>query len=271
MRLTHFLAEELNNENEIHDFLTDTLGIDSEDFVVNSDKTVTLNNDLTVDQVYGQSLKRLPVKFKAIHGDIWINNCSLETLIGLPAEISGSLIITNSRIKNLRFAPKKVGEKADVILQSNRNLISLEGCPQEVENFDISDNHHLKSLVGGPVKVNRNYKVDTCNGLESIEGIANHIGKNLSMCNNRSLSSLKGIHKLVAYCGGKIDVSGNHFESHLLGLLLVKGTTGLSYKFGGKATKVFDIIEKCRADGKDEFDAQTEIMDIPELYPFAKL
>lgn len=271
MRFKHFLAEEFRDEDEINDFLVNTLGIDEDEFTINSDKSVSLHSDLNLDQVHGQSLKRLPVKFKEIQGSVWICNCSLETLIGLPSSIDGSLCIINSRIKNLRYAPKQLGEDGDLVIQNNRNLISLEGCPEEVMDFNLSDNHHLKSLAGGPTKVKRNYKVDTCNGLQTIEGIATHIEKNLSLCNNRSLSSLQGIHKVVAYCGGKIDVSGNHFKSHLLGLLLVKGSKGLSYKFGGKATKVFDIIEKCRAEGKDEFDAQTEIMDDPELYPFAKL
>ena len=273
MRFNELITESqaLNDEQEISEFLTDSLGIDSDDFDINSDLSVTLHTDLNIDAVNGLAIKRLPIKFKEIQGDVWINNCVIDSLIGLPAEINGSVILLNTRIKNLKFCPKLTGEESDLILQHNRNLESLEGCPVEIpNNFDLSDNHAIKSLENGPKKVGRNYKVDTCDGLETISGIAEEIGKHLSLCNNRKLESLEGISKKIKHCGGKLDVSGSHFKSAIMGVVVVKGITGLEYKFGGEATRAFDIIFACRNQGKDALECQDLLIDAG-LQRFAKL
>lgn len=268
MRFKEFLTETPTDEASIREFLNDTLGLDNSDFIINDDKTVSLHTDLNIDPVHGQTLKRLPVKFKEIDGDVWINNCSLETLIGLP-EVVESLYLINTRIKDLRFAPKVFF--GDLVINNNRNLSSLTGCPAEVPgDFSCCDNHELKSLEGGPKKVGKSYKIDTCNALKSIDGIAETIGKHLSICNNRALDNLEGINKKVKSCGGKLDVSGNYFTHSIMGVVVLKGITSLEYKFGGKASKAFEIIFKCRDEGKDALECQDLLIDAG-LQDFAKL
>ena len=268
MRFKEFLTETPTDEASIREFLNKTLGLDDSDFIINQDKSVSLHTDLNIDPVHGQSLKRLPVKFKEIDGDVWINNCKLETLIGLP-EVVENLYLINTFVKDLKFAPKTF--YGDLVINNNRNLKSLAGCPTEVPgDFSCCDNHELESLVGGPTTVGKSYKIDTCNSLKSIEGIAETIGKHLSICNNRKLDNLEGINKKVKSCGGKLDVSGNYFTHSIMGVVVVKGITSLEYKFGGKASKAFDIIFKCRTEGKDALECQDLLIDAG-LQDFAKL
>ena len=268
MRFKQFLSESPQDESTIREFLTSILKIDSSDFVINEDKSVSLFNDLNIDAVYGQSLKRLPIEFKQIDGDVWINNCNLETLIGLPDSVE-NLYLINTRIKDLKYAPTTIS--GDLIVNMNRNLVSLKGCPEKVSgDFSCSDNHKIESLVGGPVEVGKSYKVDTCNSLKSIDGIAEQIGKHLSICNNRALNNLQGISKKIKNCGGKLDVSGNYFTHSIMGVVTIKGITGLEYKFGGKATKAFDIIFKCRNEDKDALECQDLLIDAG-LQDFAKI
>jgi hypothetical protein len=189
-------------------------------------------------------------------------------LIGLP-EVVESLYLINTRIKDLKFAPKVFF--GDLVINNNKNLKSLVGSPVEVPgDFSCCDNHELESLEGGPRTVGKSYKIDTCNTLKTIDGIAEKIGKHLSICNNRKLDNLAGISKKVKSCGGKLDVSGNYFTHSVMGVVVVKGITGLEYKFGGKASKAFEIIFKCREEGKDPLECQDLLIDAG-LQEFAKL
>jgi len=268
MRFKEYLLEAPQDEETIKEFLTETLGLHPSDFLIKEDNSVTLFSDLNIDAVHGQTLKRLPIKFNEIDGDIWINNCQLETLIGLPA-IAENIYLINTRIKSLKYLPKTI--HGDLVINNNRNLASLEGCPDSVPgDFSCSDNHELLSLEGGPKEVGKSYKIDTCNKLKSIEGIASTIGKHLSICNNRGLDNLEGISRKVKSCGGKLDVSGNYFSRAIMGVVTLKGITGLEYKFGGKASKAFEIIFKCREEGKDALECQDLLIDAG-LQEFAKL
>ena len=263
MQFKDFLSENRQDKNSVLEFLTGALNLDQEDFNINEDLSVSLFVDLDISNNSASSLRRIPVKFREIQGSVWISNCKLETLIGLPAKIDGGVYITNARITNLRYCPQQLGDDGDIVLQNNRELVSLEGCPSDVpQDFSLNDCHKITSLEGGPKTVGHNYKVDTCDGLTSIKGMPTKIGKHLALCNNRNLTSLAGISKMLKECGGKLDVSGSRFTSSIMGLLVIKGFTGIEYKFGGaEATKAFEIIFNCRKDGKDALDCQEALFD----------
>ena len=272
MRFKDFLLEERQDRDSVKEFLTNELELDESDFEIHPDLSVSLFSDLNIETNKAQSIRRLPVKFREIQGSVWISNCKLESLVGLPHKIDGGINITNTRIKNLRFCPQELGSDGDVVLQNNRDLESLEGCPKTIpKTFGLTDCHKIVSLEHGPSEVGYNYKVDTCNSLTSIKGMPTTIGKHLALCNNRELRSLAGISKMLKSCGGKLDVSGSRFTSAIMGLVLIKGFTRIEYKFGSKdATAAFEIIFKCRNEGKDELECQDALIDAG-LQEFAQL
>ncbi len=92
----------------------------------------------------------------------------------------------NNNLRSLRGGPKIVEKRYDC---SDCNLISLEGCAEEVGSFYCYNNKNLKSLKGGPKIVGGYYECSRC-GLESLEGCAEEVS-GFNCCNNRNLESLK--------------------------------------------------------------------------------
>ena len=117
--------------------------------------------------------------------------------------------------------PEKID--GDFYCFSNQ-LTRLEGCPQEVGgDFNCSSNK-LTSLEGGPVKVD-GHCIYAGNSLESLTGVAETVGEQISLRNNE-LKNLKDIHRKIKFIGGNYaNFSNNPIESHVVGLLLIKGLT----------------------------------------------
>ena len=282
MRFKQFLSltettEEVGDKTEIiKNFLLRDLGIGERKFKINEDFTVELFCDLEISgQLDAGRVKRLPLKFSKIHGDVWLSQCRLTTLIGLPDELDGDLILINTNIKDLSHCPKIVGEGHGIEIANCPYLVSLKGCPEEIpKNFTINVCHNLKSLEFGPKKVGKNYKIDD-SGITNIDFIAEEVGKNILLTNNRYLATLSGIHQKVKSMNGVIDVSGSSIKEAIMGLMILsskKGCKGYKRLFSGnsKASKAFGIIEKALNDGKDLIDAQDELID-NDLGNFAKL
>jgi hypothetical protein len=125
-----------------------------------------------------------------------------------------------------------------------RNLISLKGAPDEVDgNFDCGENE-LTSLEGGPTVVKGHY-ICSHNNLTSLKGAPKEVGGGFFARNNmlaslegapalvdgdfsvsdNKLTSLKDIHKQVKEIDGVFYCTGNPLESHVLGLMKIKGLT----------------------------------------------
>lgn len=102
-----------------------------------------------------------------------IIDCSqspVTSLRGCPAEVA-YLKASECKLRNLQDAPKKV-HNMDV---SYNEIVSLDGCPQEVEgDFDCSGNY-LRSLHGGPLKVHGDFDC-TENRLMSLDGAPAYVG-----------------------------------------------------------------------------------------------
>jgi hypothetical protein len=108
----------------------------------------------------------------------------------------------------------------------NKNLTSLEGCPEViVGGFNVDENQSLTSLLGGPREVSSYYSAERC-GLTSLDGLPGKIGGFLSIDIN-PLTSLQGINKLKEMVGN-IFVSKCPIKSHILGVFFIKGCTGVN-------------------------------------------
>jgi hypothetical protein len=64
-------------------------------------------------------------------------------------------------------SPNKDGD----LIISNKQLTSLDGCPERVNGvFIVNNNPNLKSLIGGPTDIGAGYSAERC-GLTSLEGL----------------------------------------------------------------------------------------------------
>ena len=99
------------------------------------------------------------------------------------------------------------------------NLTSLKGAPQEVGGSFYCYNNQLTSLEGAPQKVNGDFS-----------------------CYDNPIKSLKGIGKTyMKEINGFINLDHCPIESHMLGLLKVKGLTFIKFN---QNRKVEEIINK---------------------------
>ena len=106
---------------------------------------------------------------------------------------------------------------------SHNELTSLEGAPSHVNgNFDCSVNL-LTSLEGAPSHVG-GYFSCSVNNLTSLDGAPSHAGGSF-YCAFNELTSLKDVHKHIAEIKGEFCAVANPINSHVLGLLLIKGVT----------------------------------------------
>lgn len=93
---------------------------------------------------------RLPVKFGEVKGDLNLRHMGLTTLEGCPSRVSGWLYLEGNPITSLAHAPREVGK---LVLFDNKELQSLEGCPQRItRGFQMWHSPQLKSLQGLPTE-----------------------------------------------------------------------------------------------------------------------
>jgi len=131
-----------------------------------------------------------------------------------------NLYAADRGLTTLRGCPKKV---LGFVNFSFNKLTSLEGAPSHVcGDFDCSDNK-LTSLAGAPSHVGGGFY---CRGneLTSLAGAPSHVGGSFS-CSVNKLTSLKDVHKHITEIKGIFYAIENPIESHVLGLLLIKGAT----------------------------------------------
>ena len=103
---------------------------------------------------------------------------------------------------------------------------SLEGCPQHITGEFTCYGNIITSLVGGPQIVDGEYWCDG-NELTDLTGCASHIGDTLRFRNNRKITSLVGIHKIIKSCTYMYFDCDNITEGGI-GLLMIENLTYIS-------------------------------------------
>ncbi len=115
------LFEDFNKQKEIQ-FICEHYGI--ENYTINENLTVDINGDF----IFNHIVTKLPIKLNKVSGNIYINNCGLTTLEGLPEYIN-DIELTGNRLTNLIGFPKHCNGNIDL---SNNQLTSLEGIPKGI-------------------------------------------------------------------------------------------------------------------------------------------
>lgn len=174
----------------------------------------------------------------------------------------GSFHCYDNHLTSLKGAPSHVDRS--FFCHINK-LTSLEGAPRHVgAHFDCGRNQ-LTSLEGAPRHVGDDFYCYH-NQLTSLQGAPRHVGGSF-YCPNNKLTSLKGVHKQIAEIQGRFACTQNPIESHVLGLLLIKGITEIHLDH----KQVREILNRHLGKGRaGMLQAQEELIEAG-LEEFARL
>ena len=152
---------------------------------------------------------------------------------------------------------------------ANNRLTSIEGAPSHVDGYFNCASNELTSLEGAPSRVDGNFDC-AYNKLTSLEGAPSHVGGDF-YCHNNKLTSLKDVHKHVTEIKGEFYAFKNPINSHVLGLLLIKGVTGVHLDNKQVEEKVEEILNSYLGKGRvGMLMAQEELIEAG-LEEFAQL
>ena len=128
---------------------------------------------------------------------------------------SGNIYIYDEDLIDAKFPFPFGTVYGDFNCDSCRELISLEGAPEEVRgSFFCSKCSKLTSLVGAPEKVEWDFYCYKCNSLISLEGVPKEIGGNFESYSCPNLISLVGAPEKVGgdfkctYCNNLTSLEG---------------------------------------------------------------
>ena len=138
----------------------------------------------------------------------------LTSLAGAPASVGGGFSCASNQLTSLDGAPASVGGNFDC---HYNKLTSLAGAPSFVSGYFACDHNQLTSLAGAPASVGGYFD-----------------------CDHNQLTSLSDIHKNIKKMKGAFYAKKNAIKSHVLGLLMIPGCTGVTLD----NKKVTDILNK---------------------------
>lgn len=186
-------------------------------------------------------------------------------------DVDGEVRLDELRMPKLP-GPVKFGTVTGDFICSSTKLATLVGCPQHVGTSEfggdfMTDYNEIASLEGGPRTVGGTYSCTGCENLESLQHAAEKIGGSVFAQNLPKVKNLQGIHKTIRHCSGIFDLTGTKLESHVLGLLMIKGLQSVKMD----NDKVATIINKHLAQpDRNAHECQEELIDAG-FAAFAKL
>lgn len=204
----------------------------------------------------------------------WLKNHNIDNFkIGEDGVID---VDGEARFDELRMgkfpAPVTFGTVTGDFIVSSAELTVLRGCPQHVGTSEFGgdfmcDYNDITTLEGGPRTVGGSYSCTGCQDLENLSHLAEKVGRTIFAQNLPKVKTLQGIHKVVKHCGGMFDLTGTKLESHVLGLVLIKGLESVKLD----NTAVSDIINKhLKQPDRNAHDCQEDLIDAG-FAEFAKL
>ena len=156
----------------------------------------------------------------------------------------GDFECQRTRLTSLEGAPQHIDD--DFWCHDNQ-LTSLEGAPQYVGGDFRCFGNQLTSLEGAPERIGGDFWCQDSR-LSSLKGAPKYIGGNFR-CHYNNLTSLENIHEQILEINGEANFEQNPIKSHVLGLLLIKGLTSVSFdnkhleKIINKYLPLGDIME----------------------------
>jgi len=128
-----------------------------EKYTINTDNTIDVDGDVyLLGKLY--KMKKLPVKFGKVSGNIDCSQNKLTTLDGCPSYVGGDFWCDWNKLTILEYCPNYVG--GDFWCFEN-NLITLEYCPNYVGgNFECdTTTHHILGNVQGDIYYKNKHRI----------------------------------------------------------------------------------------------------------------
>jgi hypothetical protein len=147
------------------------------------------------------SFKKIPWKFGTIKGNLNLRESrNLQTLENAPHTLEGSLDCGNCYdLISLEGCPKEVND----LLIFSTGIKNLEGGPEEVLGYlHIGTCKNLENFKGGPKRVGTVYASDNPS-ITSLEGFPEHVEHNVDLQGCDNLTTTKGI----KYVGGYLNIA----------------------------------------------------------------
>jgi hypothetical protein len=201
------------------------------------------------------NLKSLEFGPREIDGDFYCGGNLLADLEFSPKKINGTFSCANTINAGAHhlISLKGITQEGVHNLNVSRNdkLTSLEGAPQKIDGDFICDsNKNITSLKGMPQEGVREIHSVGCS-LTSFEGCPKKVERGVFATGN-PIKNLKNIHKIFDAINGEMELPDS-IESNILGLLKIKNLRKISFFAGEKSpiktsketkTEISNIINK---------------------------
>ncbi|MCK9475608.1 MAG: hypothetical protein M0R46_06810 [Candidatus Muirbacterium halophilum] len=200
-------------------------------YIINDDGSIDVDGHV---DLYGKSLKELPLKFRNVIGNFYCSDNKLTSLEGAPQSIGGNFYCISNQLTSLVGCPQYIGGEFNC---SYNQLTTLEGAPQSVGGDFYCISNQLTSLVGCPQSIGGNFEC-AANKLTSLEGSPKRVGGGFLCYSNK----LKNIDYLPKYY--KELFIGDNPIYKIIKLFITSYRTGTIYDNRENKDLIMDFIDR---------------------------
>lgn len=205
---------EVINKNRIEKTLLEHFNIDG-NHTIDDDGYVSITGNCSSKKNTKHIMNMIPIKFLSVSRHFILENIPISSLENAPREIGGMLSVRKTFLDNLDEM-KNIKIQGPISLYNNQ-ITSLKGVQSTYTTFDITENPMLTTLEGGPTLIKYNFNIYKCN-VKSLIGGPVRVENNYD-CRENPLISLEGLPKFI---GGKLYITYDR-ELPLLRIMLVNG------------------------------------------------
>jgi hypothetical protein len=172
-------------------------------FEIHEDNSITIHEDVVFQKsFYIKKNRTLPIKIRAIFGNLDASKCFLNNLNNFPECVVGNVNLSNNYLQNLIGCPQNISGDLICSFNPNKNYgLSFKGCAKIVCGSLIATNCQINNLTDIAESIHNDLNV-SYNNLKTLGGVK-YVGKDIRVTDNK-LISLEGIE-----CGGKIYYDNN--------------------------------------------------------------
>lgn len=231
-----------------------------ENFIIQDDLTVDVNQDVEIKNDSQQKIQHLPIQFGEIKGDFLLNGLGLNTLKGCPHSVLGDFNVSHNELTHLDYFPKII--KNSIYLSYNK-LTTVDLRQLDIKKLSLSFNlidslkniHNYSSIETLHIGGNNLIDLDGCPDVKAL------ILSYMYPYDDTVKLSLKGISKNIISLN-LWDSHIDHIEEledchHLKKLVLAKNLTNLQH--------IPPFIKELDLSGNDNLRKTFEVLNFSHL------